>query len=85
MEFYANQVIDCIDREAKYVKRRMFRESCQLSDQGVFVKNLKMLGPGVDLSKVVIVDNTPENFSPQKENGLQIKSWHFVQGDNVCR
>jgi TFIIF-interacting CTD phosphatase-like protein len=44
-----------------------------------------MLGPGIDLSKVVIVDNTPENFAPQKENGLHIKSWHYVPGDIECK
>ncbi len=27
------------------------------------------------MSKVVIVDNLPENFSLQKDNGIAIKSW----------
>lgn len=37
------------------------------------MKDLKKVGR--DLTKVVIVDNLPENFQLQKDNGIGIKSW----------
>ena len=37
------------------------------------MKDLKKVGR--DMTKMVIVDNLPENFQLQKDNGIGIKSW----------
>ena len=56
----------------KYIDHRLYRHHCQLDD-GVFVKDLSLLGR--DLSKTIIVDNIRDNFERQPENGIEIMTW----------
>jgi CTD small phosphatase-like protein 2 len=37
---------------------------------------------GRDLSKVLIIDNLPDNFKLQQNNGLFIKTWNDDMKDN---
>ncbi|WVZ69586.1 hypothetical protein U9M48_018353 [Paspalum notatum var. saurae] len=69
---YAEQLIDRLDPDGKYISRRIYRESCIFSDGG-YTKDLTILG--VDLAKVAIIDNTPQVFQLQVDNGIPIKSW----------
>ncbi|KAL5227356.1 hypothetical protein ABZP36_015621 [Zizania latifolia] len=69
---YAEQLIDRLDPDGRLISHRMYRESCIFSD-GCYTKDLTILG--VDLAKVVIVDNTPQVFQLQLDNGIPIKSW----------
>ncbi|KAG8056124.1 hypothetical protein GUJ93_ZPchr0001g29506 [Zizania palustris] len=54
---YAEQLIDRLDPDGRLISHRLYRESCIFSD-GCYTKDLTILG--VDLAKVVIVDNTPQ-------------------------
>ncbi|KAL5221726.1 hypothetical protein ABZP36_026439 [Zizania latifolia] len=69
---YAEQLIDRLDPDGRLISHRMYRESCIFSG-GCYTKDLTILG--VDLAKVVIVDNTPQVFQLQVDNGIPIKSW----------
>ncbi|XP_017978671.1 PREDICTED: CTD small phosphatase-like protein 2 [Theobroma cacao] len=69
---YAEQLLDILDPHQKLISRRVYRESCIFSD-GSYTKDLTVLG--VDLAKVAIIDNSPQVFRLQVNNGIPIKSW----------
>ncbi|KAG5034897.1 hypothetical protein AAZX31_04G120200 [Glycine max] len=69
---YAETLLDVLDPDKKFFSRRVYRESCTWKDRRC-VKDLTVLG--IDLAKVCIIDNTPEVFRFQVNNGIPIKSW----------
>lgn len=71
MKDYADWILNDLDPQ-RYITRRLYRDSCTFR-RGSFLKDLKKVGR--DFSRTVIVDNLPENFSLQKDNGIGIKSW----------
>lgn len=54
---YAKKLLDILDPDGKIISRRAYRESCIFADGG-YTKDLTVLG--VDLAKVVIIDNSPQ-------------------------
>jgi hypothetical protein len=68
---YADWILNDLDPN-RYISRRLYRDSCTFR-RGSYLKDLKKVGR--NLSRCVIVDNLPENFSLQRDNGIGIKSW----------
>ena len=69
-ETYANSLIDAIEFEKKYFDYILYREHAIIIGDD-FVKDLTRVGRGLD--RIIIIDDMPQNFRLQKENGITIK------------
>ena len=71
-QYYAEPIIRAIEQKKKYFDFIFYRENC-IMIQNDFVKDLTRIGRSLD--SIIIVDNMPEYFRLQKENGIIIKSF----------
>ena len=72
-EAYANSLIDAIEYDKQYFDFILFREhAIIIGDE--FVKDLNRVGRGLD--RIIIVDDMPQNFRLQKQNGITIKPFY---------
>ncbi|MBN3317703.1 CTDS2 phosphatase, partial [Atractosteus spatula] len=68
---YADPVTDLLDQRRVF-RTRLFRESC-VFHQGCYVKDLSRLGR--ELSKTLILDNSPASYIFHPENAVPVVSW----------
>ena len=69
---YAIPLMDILDQE-NIAPQRLFREHCTFHN-GLFVKDMQRVGRR--LEDTIIIDNSPNSYQFQPENGIPILSWY---------
>ncbi|KAF2035517.1 hypothetical protein EK21DRAFT_96740 [Setomelanomma holmii] len=69
---YADPVIDWLEVERKYFAGRYYRQHCTFRN-GAYIKDLAQVEP--DLSKVMILDNSPVSYVFHPDNAIPIEGW----------
>ncbi|PGH12322.1 hypothetical protein AJ80_06732 [Polytolypa hystricis UAMH7299] len=76
---YADPVIDWLEQERKYFHSRLYRQHCTFRN-GAYIKDLSSVEP--DLSKVMILDNSPMSYIFHEDNAIPIEGWINDPTDN---
>lgn len=81
-KIYAERLLNIVDPERAWVRHRVYRDSCVVW-RGNYLKDLSVLGR--DLRDTFIVDNSPQAFGFQIENGIPIDSWYDDEDDTALK
>ena len=79
---YADPILNLIDKNQIFFDKRLYRQHTIIKDNFV-VKDLSKLGR--DLSKIIILDNLPQNYELQKENGIFIRNFYGDDNDDALK
>lgn len=77
---YANMILNLLDPQNEFITYRMFRESCIETEEGIFVKDLRIFA-NRNIDDVFIVDNACYSYAFQISNGIPIVPFFFEKED----
>ena len=83
-ECYATQVLNYLDPEGTLISYRMYRDQCIMTEEGVHIKDLRVIG-NRELKDMVLVDNAVYSFGYQIENGIPIIPYYDNKSDMELR
>lgn len=77
---YANMILNLLDPNHEFITYRMFRDSCIETEEGIFVKDLRIFA-NRNIEDIIIVDNACYSYAFQITNGIPIVPFFFNQED----
>ena len=83
-QVYAETIVNWLDPENAIFSKRMYRTECAELSDGRTIKDLTKLG--VDLSRVLILDNSETCYTLQPANGVPIEDFegHIFDTSFLC-
>jgi Dullard-like phosphatase family protein len=78
---YAQEAVDILDPEQRYIKRILARDSCIRVTTQHLTKDLRIIADRA-LSDLLIADNDITNFAFQLEHGIPVSSYVGAEEDN---
>lgn len=69
---YAEPIVKFLNSGKRYIKGILHREHCLKTNNGLFIKDLRII-ENAESKSIVIVDNHIYSFSFQLENGIPIQ------------
>ena len=78
---YADAVISFLDPENKLIKFRLYRNNCINFNDSFTIKDLRIF-KNIDLSKIILIDNSMYSFAAQINNGILINSFFNDKNDS---
>lgn len=85
IQCYADQVLDHMDPEGKWISKRLYRQHCTPVPCGpgqiIFLKDMSILGRPVE--RVILVDDSPISHMMSPDNGIVVSPWTADQTSDV--
>lgn len=64
-------MLDFLDPEGDLIQKRLYRDSCYETEEGIYVKDLRIFA-NREMEDLIIVDNAVYSFGFQLNNGIPI-------------
>lgn len=77
---YADAVLDFLDPNHELIQKRLYRDHCVETQEGIFIKDLRVI-TNRDLKDVLLVDNAAYSFGYQVDNGIPIIPFYNDKND----
>ena len=78
---YADVVLDLLDPNNEIFELRLYRDNCIRTQDGVYIKDLRIFQNSRKIEDIIIVDNAVYSFGYQLENGIPIIPFYHDKED----
>jgi CTD small phosphatase-like protein 2 len=77
-------VLDYLDPTHELIAHRLFRDHCVQTEEGMYIKNLRVLGQR-NMNEMLLIDNAAYSFGFQVENGIPCIPFYDNKSDQELK